>query len=180
MIGGWIGVNVGTVSGNAFATQGQFYYGDRSIDVSHVRAIIAANGANQVFKAIICTIDSSHNITGTVGSSTTTYTSAGTETVQTEFAFSADVTLAANTRYVIAIVRTDATGTTNARVLSWASSQAPAAVGLPYNPTQLYADNSMAQRALNYNNTSSSPTSVTLGSGNSNAQYAYQLRFKFS
>lgn len=160
----------------SFATMGNIFAPSINITVSKVIATFTPGGSSETFKTMICTIDGSEGITGTVGTSTTTYTSVGSSAVTTSFDF-AGAALTANTLYLVALVRTDGSGTSSTGLFTQ-SSGLGALTAFPHNLAVVNARHTSGAlfRAV-YAQNSSAPTTVSLGA---QATGAYMLTLKWS
>lgn len=160
---------------SSFATAGNILATATNITVTEVSATFTPGGSSQTFNVLICTVDGSDNITGTVAASTTTYTSVGSTAVTKAFSF-AGAALTAGTVYLIALVRTDGSGTSQVNLFSISGSNG-ALTAFPHDIATINSRHTSGAvyRAV-YAQNSTTPTSVSLGA---EASGTYMLTLKW-
>lgn len=152
----------------AYATVGQVVIPLKNVTVNELWLSFKPANVGDVYTAFIATINTSTwAITGTVASASNSVTAASTSYQSGVFTFSSPPTLSAGTAYMICLVLTNKTTTTICVGMYTGTGFPPDA--FPHDTQALYQIITAMQRWNAYASNVNNPTSVALGTGNTNA-----------
>jgi hypothetical protein len=158
----------------AFATLANGFITLASFTVDKLYAVFNNATIGNVYSMFIATVDSSDNITGTVATASSRFTTTATGIQLHTFSLSSPVTLNSGTRYIIALVITSGTGTTACR--AYGPTSGDGYIGLPQDiAAELSAWSSRVHRSW-YTQNSDAPSSGAPTGTNSTGNYALGMR----
>jgi len=158
----------------SFATLANLIYSAEDIVVDRIWAAFDNAAISNVYSAFIATVDGSNNITGTVVTATSRFTTSATGRQSVGFDI-AKTTLSAATRYIVALVITSGTGTSACRAVVNSTIAAGVYSAVPEDLAFRSTGNTTR---VWYAQNSDAPTSASPSSSSTAGVYSLGLRIQ--